>query len=167
MTVCQLTFPADNVQYNVQGAVVLVSYCHNGQLRAFGDIYARLMCSKLALSGPSCPLPPCLQTTTEVIAIQPTTTTYVQPTPRRTNETIPTIGLIFTIIHLSGCFFLGNVTIFVCLVPALICAIVVSIHHPNAHISEWGREGQRVGPTLSATTKQYYHIIEGLSRVDS
>ena len=77
--------------------------------------------------------------TTVVYAVQPTTTTYVQPTQHRTNETIPVIGLILSIIHLFGCLTLGNVLIFLCLGPALFCAIVVSIHQPNAHISEWGR----------------------------
>ena len=43
-----------------------------------------------------------LQTTIRVIAVQSTTTTYVQPTQHHNNETIPTIGLIFTIIHLVG-----------------------------------------------------------------
>ena len=76
-----------------------------------------------------------LQTTIRVIAVQPTTTTYVQPTQRRTNETIPTIGLIFTIIHLVGCFFLGYFPILVCLAPALICAIVVSIFTTLMHTS--------------------------------
>ena len=74
-----------------------------------------------------------LQTTIRVIAVQPTTTTYV--TQRRTNETIPTIGLIFTIIHLVGCFFLGYFPILVCLAPALICAIVVSIFTTLMHTS--------------------------------
>ena len=99
-------------------------------------------------------------TTTTVIAAQPTTTTYVQPTQRRNNETIPTIGLVFTLIHLFGCLALGYFPIIVCLAPALICAVVVSIHHPNARISECMREGQRVGPTLSTSTKQHYYILE-------
>ena len=66
--------------------------------------------------------------TTTVIATQPTnTTTYVQPSSRRDSETIPTAGLIFTIIHIFVCLSFGNLAIFVCLIPALICAIVVSL----------------------------------------
>ena len=74
-----------------------------------------------------------LQTTIRVIAVQPTTTTYVQPTQRRTNETIPTVGLVFTLIHLIGCLATGYLPIIVCLAPALICAIVVSLMHTSVN----------------------------------
>ena len=71
--------------------------------------------------------------TTTVIAAQPTTTTYVQPSSRRSNEAIPTIGLVFTIIHLVVCLSFGNLLIFGCLIPALICAIVVSLDPVHSH----------------------------------
>ena len=65
-------------------------------------------------------------TTTTVIATQPTTTTtYVQPSSHRANETLP--PLIFTLSLLFVCLICGNVAIIVCIIPALICAIVVSL----------------------------------------
>ena len=83
-------------------------------------------------------------TTTTVIAAQPTTT-YV-PVQRRNNESIPTIGLVITIVHLIACLSFGNIAIFACLAPALICAIVVSLD--LVHMSENGGGGEGEGHIL-------------------
>ena len=76
---------------------------------------------------------------TTVIAAQPTTTTYVQPTQRRTNEAIPTIGLVFSLIHLIGCLAFGYLPIVFCVAPALICAIVgLSTTDNEKSAKTWG-----------------------------
>ena len=88
-------------------------------------------------------------TNTTVVVTQPaaTTTTYVQPTKRRSNESIPTISLVITIIHIFVCLSTGNIFIFGCLLPALICAIVVSsdLMHTSGD-QGWARGW---GPTFS------------------
>ena len=128
--------------------------------------YVWLMCSTLSISGQSCPLPDCRPPPGCMLFSPPQPPMCSLHRAVYTNETIPVIGLIFSIIHLFGCLTLGNVLIFVCLGPALFCAIVVSIHQPNAHISEWGR-GRAEAGSHTTTAKLYYYIGEGLSQVDS
>ena len=91
-------------------------------------------------------------TTTTVIATQPTpTTTYVQPSSHRANETLP--PLIFTLSLLFVCLICGNVAIIVCIIPALICAIVVSVDL----MCSSGKEGGEGWPITTATECQALH----------
>lgn len=105
-------------------------------------------------------------TTTTVIAAQPATTTYVQPSQRRNNEAIPTIALVFTLIHLIGCLSFGNLLIIVCLGPALICAIVVSTTTPDAQISDWWRGGKGRGGSHTFYFCRMI-LLQSLTRLDS
>ena len=64
---------------------------------------------------------------TTVITTQPTATAYVSADRENQDHVLlPTIGLIFSIIQLSICLAFLNILAAGCLVPALICAIVVS-----------------------------------------